>query len=84
MSSWDELRKDAHAFGASAEEMTTSFIDNLNEVPVAPVLYHYTDQSGLHGIIESGSLRLTDLFYLNDPSELRHGVDYALTWISQT
>lgn len=40
-------------------------------------LYHYTDSMGLFGILESGTIRLTNLFGLNDPSELLHGVTYA-------
>jgi hypothetical protein len=36
------------------------------------ILYHYTGDDGLHGILSSGSIWLTDLFALNDPSELRH------------
>jgi hypothetical protein len=40
-------------------------------------LYHYTDGPGLWGILESGHIRLTDIFGLNDPSELRHGIRHA-------
>jgi hypothetical protein len=45
---------------------------------VPTLLYHYTDGYGLHGILESGSLWLTDVFSLNDPTELRHGIDTFL------
>lgn len=37
-------------------------------------IYHYTDSVGARGILESGTIRLTDIFDLNDPTELRHGV----------
>jgi hypothetical protein len=37
-------------------------------------LYHYTDANGLKGIIENDEIWFTDYRYLNDPSELRHGV----------
>jgi hypothetical protein len=40
-------------------------------------LYHYTDGPGLAGILESGSFRLTDIFDLNDPTEVRHGIEQA-------
>lgn len=40
-------------------------------------LYHYTDGQGLRGILESGRLRFTDYRHLNDPSELRHGIEMA-------
>jgi hypothetical protein len=40
-------------------------------------LYHYTDASGLKGIIENDEIWFTDYHYLNDPSELRHGIFLA-------
>lgn len=44
---------------------------------VPGVLYHYTDGSGMLGIVESGRIRLTDIFGMNDPSEIRHGFERA-------
>lgn len=38
-------------------------------------LYHYTDYNGAAGIIESKSLRLTKLGYLNDTTELHHAIN---------
>ena len=38
------------------------------------ILHHYTDLNGASGIISSKSLRLTKLSYLNDTSELKHGI----------
>jgi hypothetical protein len=40
-------------------------------------LYHYTDGLGLKGILESGRVWFTDYRHLNDPSELKHGIDMA-------
>ncbi|MGA2754274.1 MAG: DUF2971 domain-containing protein [Terracidiphilus sp.] len=34
------------------------------------LLYHYTDQRGLHGILNDGSVWATHVLYLNDASEL--------------
>jgi hypothetical protein len=42
------------------------------------MIYHYTDDLGLRGIIESGKLWFSDIFGLNDPSELRHGLGVAI------
>ena len=39
-----------------------------------PHLYHYTDYRGFAGIVESGILWATNLFFLNDSEELRHGI----------
>jgi hypothetical protein len=42
------------------------------------MIYHYTNDTGLKGIIESGKLWFSDIFGLNDPSELRHGLAVAI------
>ncbi|MGA9505323.1 MAG: DUF2971 domain-containing protein, partial [Terriglobales bacterium] len=39
---------------------------------------HYTGDGGLRGILETGQLWLTDVFSLNDPSELNHGFSLLL------
>jgi DUF2971 family protein len=57
--------------------------DRATKVAVPATLFHYTKPSGLKGIIESGRLRLSDIFGLNDPSEMRHGVQYALNALQQ-
>jgi hypothetical protein len=41
-------------------------------------LYQYTDAAGLKGIIENQEIWFSSLFHLNDPSELRHGVECAV------
>ena len=38
------------------------------------IIYHFTDDVGLRGIFESGSMWCTDIFSLNDPSEFKYGV----------
>lgn len=78
MASWRGFQDNVSAFGQRSEDIVVSFIDDVNRKPPPPLLYHYTDHRGLRGIIESGTLRLTDLFCLNDPGELQHGIDYAL------
>lgn len=40
-----------------------------------PVLYHYTNYYGLEGIVRSKTMWCTQIQYLNDFSELRHGLD---------
>jgi hypothetical protein len=66
-------------------QMDTLIEDFVSEISAtAPALiYHYTDDGGLRGILESGNLRFTDVFNLNDPSELRYGVEPALEAISE-
>lgn len=43
-----------------------------------PVLYHYTNDAGLKGILDTGKLWLTSIFDLNYPSELNHGFSRAV------
>ena len=38
-------------------------------------LYHYTSFSGMLGIIDSGTLRASDIRYMNDSAELRHTIE---------
>lgn len=38
------------------------------------LLYHFTNASGLKGIVQNGSLWFSDVRYLNDMSEVSHGV----------
>ena len=78
MTSWPQLQAKIHEFGGAAEGVLAAFTDDLDRRPVPRVLYHYTNEEGLYGILKSGSIRLSDLFYQNDPSELQHGIDYAL------
>jgi hypothetical protein len=43
--------------------------------PIDPLIaYHYTDLGGLKGILDSQEMWLTDYEYLNDSSELNHGL----------
>jgi hypothetical protein len=39
------------------------------------VLYHYTDATGLLGILATKELWATNIYYLNDSSELHYGLD---------
>jgi Protein of unknown function (DUF2971) len=47
------------------------------------IIYHYTDQYAILPIIQTGVIRLTDYYSFNDPSELRHGIQPALTLFHQ-
>lgn len=47
----------------------------MNDERASDLLYHYTDQHGLVGIIEKRELWATSLGCLNDLSEFKHGLD---------
>ena len=46
-------------------------------MPDAPVLHHYTDSFGAHGILTSNSIRATATQYSNDLSEIEYAVAVA-------
>jgi hypothetical protein len=78
----DEMKGAIESFNNTTSGIVDSFALKLNEQPPPSTIFHYTDDLGLRGIIEYGTLRLTDIFYLNDPSELRHGCRPAIELIT--
>lgn len=49
-------------------------------------IYHYTDLNGLKGIVENHSLWATNLYFLNDEEEMRHGIaafENALAYLGE-
>jgi len=79
----DEFTKFVGDFSTTTDGICDKFADALSANPPPAVIYHYTDESGLRGILQSGKLWLTDIFCLNDPSELRHGIRLALDILRQ-
>ena len=52
-------------------------------LPAPRLLYHYTNAAGLLGIIETGVIWATNVFYLNDESEIRYGKDILDRFVEQ-
>src|SRR5690349_14469339 len=73
-----EMKAELGKFDQAAEALIASFVGPLDSEPAPPSVYHYTNDTGLRGILESGKLWLTDIFNLNDPSELSHGFSHAV------
>jgi len=69
----ENLRNALEDFESRIEQILTSFTEKINAVQAPQIIYHYTNDAGLKGILESGKIWLSDVFSLNDPSELRHG-----------
>jgi len=46
-------------------------------------LYHYTSLGGMLGIVDSGTLRVSDIRYMNDSAELRHTLDLMVSHVTQ-
>lgn len=65
-------------FDNAAENIIAGFVGPLDTQKPPSLIYHYTGDLGLRGILESGKLWLTDIFGLNDPSELTHGFDISV------
>lgn len=73
-----ELQARLSGFEKSVYAAIHPFLDSVTAKPTPERIYHYTDYTGIHGILESGSLRFGDVFSLNDPSEIYHGMGVSL------
>jgi hypothetical protein len=78
----EDMQNDLNDFNGWAEAAIASFIGPVELQQPPSIIYHYTDEAGLRGILESGQLWLTDIFSLNDPSELSHGFSIAASIIA--
>ena len=65
-------------YDAGATEILQAFVKRVEAKKPPAVVYHYTNDPGLAGIVESGKFWFSDIFALNDPSELRHGLRIAI------
>ncbi|USV99900.1 DUF2971 domain-containing protein [Pseudomonas pergaminensis] len=48
------------------------------------ILYHYTSQQGLLGVLDSKSIWATNTHYLNDPTEFVHALSFARAMASHS
>ena len=55
----------------------------IDQAKPKALLYHYTDQRGLLGILRSQSIWATHIRYLNDSSEYNHGLHIVEREVSQ-
>jgi hypothetical protein len=67
-----DMQEQLDEFSSEAERLIGSFVKTLTAQRTPDRIYHYTNDIGLKGILEK--LWLTDIFELNDPSELNHGL----------
>lgn len=72
-----DLLKALTRFDREANDTVGRWLSQLENRPIPRVIYHYTTEQGLSGILESGKIWLTEISALNDPSELRHGITLA-------
>jgi len=57
------------------DKLVTEILDNI--LTESGTLFHYTTLESAHSIISSGQLRFTNALYLNDPTEIKNGLDIA-------
>ena len=55
----------------------------VGDEPGPGLLYHYTDQKGLSGIIDSGNIWATHFRFLNDTSERLEALDFITKSVDQ-
>lgn len=73
----DEMRRALDRCSEEPDKVIHDQAAEQEKLAVPVTLYHYTDGPGVLGILESGMIRLTDIFGLNDSSEIRHGIQRA-------
>jgi hypothetical protein len=78
-----ELTKALGVFESKAETIVREFLLQQESRKAPETIYHYTNDAGLRGVLEAGTLWLSDIFSLNDPSELSHGVSHAVKILNQ-
>jgi hypothetical protein len=70
-------------FDKKADEIVNAFLATVEVQEAPPLIYHYTNDTGLRGVLESGEIWLSDIFYLNDPSELSHGYSHVVKILTE-
>jgi hypothetical protein len=77
----DEIRTVIEQFSGDIEKITSSYACEVEKIPPSPMIYHYTNDVGLRGILETGRLWFTNIFNLNDPTELKHGFQPTIDFL---
>ena len=62
-----EMRAALDKFRDEAEGILASFLRSLDSTPPPAIIYHYTDDAGLKGILETGKVWLSDIFQPERP-----------------
>ena len=77
-------KKEIEQLSKQILEITKSPRKEFGDRPIPKILYHYTDVTGVKGIIESQSLWATSINFLNDPDELVYGLDVIIDSIESS
>jgi hypothetical protein len=74
----DDMIEGIAQFSRQASTLVNTVFQNANKKRRPKLIYHYTNDAGLMGIIEKGEFWCTHISYLNDPTEIHHGIAPAL------
>lgn len=78
-----DMQAELDRFDKGCEAALGEFVQKLEAEKPPSMLYHYTNDIGLKGILEHGNLWLTSAFSLNDPAELKHGFSHAIDLLNR-
>ncbi len=67
----------------AAEVVLKRIKDEVVKEGTPETIFHYTDYIGLRGILENREIWLSSIFRMNDPSELRHGVEPMISIVQE-
>lgn len=63
------------------EDIENKYLEYFNcDENSEELIWHYTDQNGLIGVIKKGTVRASHAYYLNDFREITHGKTLILEW----
>lgn len=65
-------------FDITTHKIVEAFLNKVEDREPPEIIYHYTNDVGFREILKSGQIWLSDIFNLNDPSELSHGFSHAV------
>ena len=77
-----ELEEKVAKMNEWADDLRKDLVSLITDSP-ASLVYHYTDVSGLIGIVTSGCIRATHVNRLNDASENKHGFELVHEHVSK-
>ena len=72
-----ELQVAIKSFTDNATAICDELFNTQQSQPLPEKIYHYTNDVGLRGILESGKIWRTSFVNLNDHSEIKYGVSLA-------
>jgi Protein of unknown function (DUF2971) len=78
MDDWTEADQALKAYRSDVESLIRrDLADASDAATYQTTIYHYTDTRGVLGILQTGRLWFTERAHLNDPVEIKYGLDVA-------